>query len=684
MFEPDMPNRARASAAPAEKVGEVARVRATLAQLAEAPPLSTLPLRVRAPHPTENVQDLSARLYHLSRGGAAPTLPDAATPGIVSLAKDGPPDPRLIDMFGARACLRHGLVPWRRIGAVTLIATDRPEDFARHRPRLQELFGPVALALATEGDVQDGILTLRRGQLRLQAETQLAAAESCRDWSVQGLRRAALVMALVLVAGLWFTPGAVFLAVLGVAVLALALGTGLKAAAALAALRAPRPELAPARDDGILQGPLPMISVMVPLFRERDIAGKLMQRLARLTYPRDRLEVLLVVEEDDAITRDTIAATILPAWMAVVVVPRGRLKTKPRALNYALVRCRGSIIGVYDAEDAPAPDQLEQIAARFGRVAPDVACLQGVLDFYNPGTNWLSRCFTVEYATWFQLILPRYARLGLPVPLGGTTLFFRREILEALGGWDAHNVTEDADLGLRLARHGYRTELVATVTGEEANCHAWPWIRQRSRWIKGYAVTYAVHMRTPRLLWRQLGPRGFFGMQVVFLGSLVQAALSPFLWTFWVMPLGLWHPAQDLLAPAVMWSLIGLFLMSEAVNVAIGIVAVSGQRRHRFLRKWVPSLHFYHPLGAFAAYKGLSELFVRPFYWDKTAHGTTARTTQPPGTAKAATATALSCKSAIKARAVPPRPVAAASRTRARYGCEAPERQPRHPDRRSP
>ncbi len=134
-----------------------------------------------------------------------------------------------------------------------------------------------------------------------------------------------------------------------------------------------------------------------------------------------------------------------------------------------------------------------------------------MLDYYNPRTNWLSRCFTLEYATWFRLILPGVARLGLAVPLGGTTLFFRRSVLEELGGWDAHNVTEDADLGLRLVRHGYRTEILDTTTHEEANCRPVAWVKQRSRWIKGYMMTWAVHMRNPRLLWRQMGRGGLPG-----------------------------------------------------------------------------------------------------------------------------------------------------------------------------
>jgi len=306
--------------------------------------------------------------------------------------------------------------------------------------------------------------------------------------------------------------------------------------------------------------------------------------------------------------------------MRVVVAPFGPLKTKPRALNFALDACRGQIIGVYDAEDAPAPDQIRQMVTRFYQRGAEVACLQGVLDFYNPNTNWLSRCFTLEYAAWFRIVLPGLARLGFAVPLGGTTLFFRRAALEALGGWDAHNVTEDADLGMRLARHGYRTELIDSVTEEEANCRVLPWIRQRSRWLKGYMVTYAVHMRDPALLWRQLGAWKFMGFQVFFLTTLSQFLLAPVLWSFSLLALGLPHPVADALPPPLRLALMGLFLVTEAVLLVVTLIALR-LTPARINPLWALMLHLYFPLAALASYKAAWELISRPFYWDKTRHG---------------------------------------------------------------
>ena len=530
------------------------------------------------------------------------------------------PDPRLIDQIGAEACLTQGMVPWRRVGGSTVIATARPEDFHRLSRNLPQDLGPYAMVLAPERDIHAALLGRRQTALIRKAETRVRADESCRTRDAGRLSRLALGAMGLLAAGLMAAPTLVFALLFGWAVLTLTLGTGLKFAAFCAEMIAQKrlKRQVPAPSPAIAR--LPIVSIMVPMFKERDIAARLVRRLSRLSYPRELLDILLVVEEEDATTRAALAGARLPRWMRVVTVPAGPIKTKPRALNFALSFCRGSIVGVYDAEDAPEPDQIHTVVRRFHERGPEVACLQGILDYYNPRTNWLSRCFTIEYAAWFRAMLPGLARLGLVVPLGGTTLFFRRAALEHLGGWDAHNVTEDADLGIRLARYGYRTELVATVTGEEANCRALPWVRQRSRWLKGYAMTWGVHMRDPVQLWRDLGAWRFLGFQVLFLGSLSQYLLAPVLWSFWAIALGFWHPIQAVIGPSALQLLGAAFVVTELVNIVVGLWAVRG-REHRHLMAWVPTLHFYFPLGALAGWKAIYEVIVLPFYWDKTAHG---------------------------------------------------------------
>jgi hypothetical protein len=232
----------------------------------------------------------------------------------------------------------------------------------------------------------------------------------------------------------------------------------------------------------------------------------------------------------------------------------------------------------------------------------------------------MSRCFTLEYASWFRVLLPGIEKLGFAIPLGGTTLFFRRAALEELGGWDAHNVTEDADLGVRLARHGYRAELIDTVTEEEANSRPWPWVKQRSRWIKGYAMTWAVHMRNPRRLWRDLGPRRFLGVQLLFGGSLLSVFLAPVLWSYWLLAFDLPHPLRGAL-PAGVGTLLAAFLFSAyLLNIVVMITGCRGAR-HRHLVPWSLTLDLYFPLATLAGLKALAEMVTRPFYWEKTHHG---------------------------------------------------------------
>lgn len=527
------------------------------------------------------------------------------------------PDPALARLVPASVWLRHAAIPWARLGPVITVACTRPDRIDALRADLPPGFPPVLPVVAPQPQILSAIGQIFRDELGLRAEARVPAAYSCRNW--RPARPKALAAALAMAAALMLIWPATTFAVLSLlAVLSLAAITMLKLLGLVSEVRT-RLWPDPAQPTGPHR--LPRISVIVPLYRETEIATALLRRLQRLTYPKALLDIILVLEEKDDATRTAIARADLPVWFRVVEVPDiGRITTKPRALNFALDFCRGDIIGIWDAEDAPAPDQLDDIARHFAAAPPDVVCLQGVLDYYNPRANWLARCFTIEYASWFRVILPGIGRLGFVLPLGGTTLFIRRDALEAMGGWDAHNVTEDADLGLRIARFGWRTQAIATVTEEEANCRPWAWVRQRSRWLKGFMVTWAVHMRSPRRLLADLGWKRFLGVQAFFIGTLSQFLLAPVLWSFWLIVAGLPHPAEPVLGPGVMTALLVLFLLTEAVNLTVGLIAVSGPR-HRFLAPWVLSMPLYYPLGALAAYKALWELFLRPFWWDKTQHG---------------------------------------------------------------
>ncbi|KPA20093.1 Beta-monoglucosyldiacylglycerol synthase [Shimia sp. SK013] len=482
-----------------------------------------------------------------------------------------PPEPGLFTLLPPEVCLKHNILPWRRLEGRVCLATGRPDRLAKARRDLPLKYANAPVVIAPEDQVTDLIACQSRRSLTSLAEHKLHPQYSSRGWDrrsmTQKLALACLLVGILIWAAL--ATNTFFLAAMAWALISLGAATALRIAAMIAFFRR-----SPRAPPPTHHAPLPRISVMVPLFREKEIAQALIRRLTRLTYPRALLDVVLVLEQNDTLTHTTIARTALPKWMRVVVVPEGTgVTTKPRALNYALDFCKGDIIGIWDAEDAPAPDQLEQVANHFATAPSDVACLQGILDYYNPHTNWLSRCFTIEYATWFRIILPGLSRLKLAIPLGGTTLFLRRHVIEEVGGWDAHNVTEDADLGYRLARFGYRSELINTVTMEEANCRPVAWVRQRSRWLKGFMVTYLVHMRTPLDLWRDLGPRQFFGFQLVFLSTLSQFLLAPLLWMLWGATFGLtspmWHAG---LSSPPLWLSLGL-IFATLSNLSTWITA---------------------------------------------------------------------------------------------------------------
>lgn len=536
-----------------------------------------------------------------------------------------PPDAELQSILAPEIWAQYRVVPWMRMGDTLVLATAWPDQADALRSLLPRHFRTLTV-VAPDDQVERAIANVSGKTLALRAETRVEAQYSCRTWEDRGagfgLRLTMACAALVGV--LWFMPVLMAQLICIAAILTLVPVTVLKLLAfgmqLFGRLHDPPPEPAIQAETT----PLPRISVMVPLFHETEIAHALIARLKRLDYPKALLEVVLVLEAKDDITRATIDATDLPHWMRAIEVPTtGSLTTKPRAMNYALDFCRGDLIGVWDAEDAPLPDQLHRVAAHFAQAAPEVACVQGVLDYYNPRSNWLARCFTIEYAGWWRVLLPGVARLGLVLPLGGTTLFFRRDVLEKLGAWDAHNVTEDADLGMRLAREGYRTELVQTVTHEEANCRALPWVKQRSRWLKGFMVTWLVHMRQPRQLYRQLGLWRMIGVHTLMAGTVAQFVFAPILWSLWLLLFDLPHPMAGVMGTTTFTLLFCLCVAAELGNLAIAAAGVA-RKSHRFLLPFVPTMPLYYVLGTFAALKAIQELLWRPFFWDKTQHGISA------------------------------------------------------------
>jgi cellulose synthase/poly-beta-1,6-N-acetylglucosamine synthase-like glycosyltransferase len=384
-----------------------------------------------------------------------------------------------------------------------------------------------------------------------------------------------------------------------------------------AAIAADATSPAPALSDA----DLPTYTVLVAMYREGAVIPKLIAGLERLDYPRAKLDIKLVIEADDAETLAAIRAERLPPRYDVVVVPPGHPRTKPRALNVALDVARGSLLCVYDAEDVPAPDQLRRAAARFA-AEPGLDALQGKLTIANARDGWLSFMFAVEYAALFELINPGLSALDLPVALGGTTNHFRTETLRRVGGWDAWNVTEDADLGLRLARFGARVGALDSETVEEAPHALGNWFRQRTRWQKGWMQTLIVHTREPRRYFRELGlVKGVAGLTLIF-GAVVTGLFGP--------PLlleALWRGLSEAAGEATASRLADVYtyILTLTGVQAVVLPALVAMRR-RGLRRYGRALLYmpaYYALVSAATWVALYELIVRPFHWHKTAHGQT-------------------------------------------------------------
>lgn len=368
---------------------------------------------------------------------------------------------------------------------------------------------------------------------------------------------------------------------------------------------------------------LPVYSVLVPLFRETAVLQQLVAALSALNYPPEKLDIKLILEDEDIPMQRALAALALPAPFEVILVPAGRPQTKPRALNYALAFCRGELLTIYDAEDIPESDQLLKAARRFAAAPPDLACLQAKLTFFNPEENWLARQFTAEYEVLFGLLLPALADHRLPLPLGGTSNHFRMAALRRAGAWDPFNVTEDADLGLRLARLGYDCETLDSVTFEEANTQLRNWMRQRARWLKGFLATWLVHMREPARLLQELGPAGFWTAQAVTLGVFASVLLHPFclVLTVWLMtsqPLAPDGAGLAVLAAAALNLLV--LVAGYALSILLTWKALArrgiGQRRVTLL-----TLPLYWLLMSAAAWLALWQFITAPFHWNKTEHG---------------------------------------------------------------
>lgn len=372
---------------------------------------------------------------------------------------------------------------------------------------------------------------------------------------------------------------------------------------------------------------LPSYSVIVALYKEANIIPQLLGAMQALDYPRDRIEILFALEADDEDTLAAFNAQNLPDYMRVIAVPPGFPRTKPRALNHALEQAGGDLIVIYDAEDQPEPGQLREAAKAFEKGDPMLACLQAPLRPLG-GIGFIPRQFAAEYAVQFDVLLPALNAMRLPFPLGGTSNHFKADVLRTVGGWDAFNVTEDADLGLRLAQLGYRTGLINSPTVETPPAFTQAWIPQRTRWIKGYMQTLLVHTRlnTP------LKPRAWLGL-FLGVGLSVAAAICYAPFSLMVIMALLLTELQRISDPAHPLHILSPFDLSLfLLGTLSGMITIAIAARRAGLRlTWadICGAPVYWCLQSIAAGFALWQLATRPFHWDKTDHSPATFAVQP-------------------------------------------------------
>lgn len=365
---------------------------------------------------------------------------------------------------------------------------------------------------------------------------------------------------------------------------------------------------------------LPSITILVPLYEEAATLPSIISALSAIDYPRQKLDIKFVFEEGDTPTISMAQKLIRDLDIEIIITPDFAPRTKPKACNYALFQATGDIIVIYDAEDIPDTQQLRKAAHAFFTGTTDLACVQSRLNYYNSRENWLTGLFALEYYSWFGFFLPGLQKLNAPIPLGGTSNFIRTDVLRKLGAWDAFNVTEDADLGLRLARAGYKTEIIESETLEEATCTIRSWIKQRTRWIKGHLQTWLVHIRSDSLADETDGFGARVAVHLFLAGNFFSALVAPILWLFFGvsylgginLPGALDHPTLNQLSIFIL--MVG-YISAIVMNLAAALV-----NKRLDLVGYIFFVPAYWIANSVAAYRAVYELITNPFYWSKTRH----------------------------------------------------------------
>ena len=535
------------------------------------------------------------------------------------------PDPAIIDAIPEDAARRLGVVPMTLDDETLFLATSEPLSEAQ-LDELRRLAGTEVRPIAAPATSVEAMLGSAYAERWAETAANSLHRSRPEDSATRVLSRpqkiALAVLALIGLAALLVSPLGALIA-FNVVAITIYVAVILYRFRLVSHSLGHEMELPVSEEElaALDERKLPMYTILVPLYREPQMLPHIVRSIAEIDYPATRLDVKIILESDDAETLAALEDLHLPPHFRLVVVPDSEPKTKPKACNFGLLSARGRYVVIYDAEDEPEPDQLKKSVVAFSKADPAVVCMQCKLNYYNQDQNLLTRWFTTEYSLWFDLLLPGLDASDAPIPLGGTSNHFITERLLEVGAWDPYNVTEDADLGIRLHKRGHRTGVIDSTTYEEANSEVVNWIRQRSRWVKGYMQTWLVQMRHPLRLRRELGWRGWLSFQLTVGGTPAIFLLNPIYWLLTVAWLLTEASVIKSAFPSLLFYVGGIGFYAGNFLLAYMAAAAASKRGYHDLVKYAMLVPLYWVLMSIGAWKGLIQLLYKPSYWEKTEHG---------------------------------------------------------------